>query len=74
MEDTKLLLTVPQAADRLGVGRSLLYEMIRRGEVQSIRLGRARRIPVSALERFVRERLEAEAGDGGTLEARQEPA
>lgn len=60
MEDGKILLTVPQAADRLGVGRSLLYEMIRRGEVQSIRIGRARRIPVSALECFVQERLEEE--------------
>ena len=47
MEDGKILLTVLQAADRLGVGRSLLYEMIRRGEVQSIRLGRARAASLS---------------------------
>ena len=60
MDENKILLTVPQAADRLGVGRSFLYEMIRRGEVQSIRLGRARRVPVSALERFVEAKLRAE--------------
>lgn len=65
MEDTKLLLTVPQAADRLGVGRSLLYEMIRRGELQSIRLGRARRVPVAALQHFVEEKLQAEASEDG---------
>ena len=67
MNDDKLLLTVPEAALRLGVGRSFLYELVMRGEIASLKLGRARRIPVAALEQFVRERL-AEGGGEETNE------
>ena len=53
----KLLLTVGEAADRLGVGRSFLYQLIQRGELQSLKLGRARRVPLRALDEFVDKRL-----------------
>ena len=59
MTEEKVLLTVSQAAERLGVGRSCLYGLVMSGDVASIKLGRARRIPVAALERFVAERLAA---------------
>ena len=61
----KLLLTIPESADRLGVGRSFMYELVQRGEIASLKLGRARRVPVSELQRYV-ERLQTEqaAGDG----------
>jgi excisionase family DNA binding protein len=49
----KVLLTVPQAAERLGVGRSFLYGVIQRGELSSVKLGRARRVPVDALTKYV---------------------
>ena len=57
----RLLLTIPEACERLGIGRSLAYTFIARGQLPSITLGRARRIPVSALQEFV-ERLTAEQG------------
>ena len=60
-DETKLLLTVPEAALRLGVGRSFLYELVMQGEIASVKLGRARRIPVASLEQFVEQRLGAEA-------------
>ena len=60
--DEALLLTVNQAATRLGIGRSFLYDLMLRGELQSVKLGRARRIPVAALEKFIGERLEASDG------------
>ena len=56
--DEALLLTVNQAASRLGIGRSFLYELVMRGEIQSVKLGRARRIPVAALAQFISEKLE----------------
>ncbi|MDO8615020.1 MAG: helix-turn-helix domain-containing protein [Dehalococcoidia bacterium] len=49
----KVLLTVPEAAERLGVGRSFLYGVIQRGELASVKLGRARRVPVAALASYV---------------------
>ena len=62
MDDGKLLLTVAEAAGRLGIARSHLYEWVMTGQLSSVRLGRSRRIPVAALERFISERLEEEKG------------
>ncbi len=50
----EILLTVPEAAQRLSIGRSLLYRLLLEGAVASVKIGRSRRVPVSALEEFVR--------------------
>ena len=57
--DDKLLLTVEEAAQRLNIGRSHAYIYVMRGELPSVKLGRARRVPAVELEGFV-ERLRAE--------------
>jgi excisionase family DNA binding protein len=49
----KLLLTVPEAAEALGLGRSVVYELLVAGELDGVKIGRARRIPVRSLEKFV---------------------
>ena len=49
----RLLLTVSEAAQQLGIGRSLLYELLADGEVESIHVGRLRRIPIDALADFI---------------------
>lgn len=51
--DDRLLLTVEEAADRLGIGRSLMYELIGRAEIASIRVGRLRRVPLESLAEYV---------------------
>lgn len=51
--DDRLLLTVEEAADRLGIGRSLMYELIGCGEIGSIRVGRLRRVPSESLTDYV---------------------
>ena len=48
------------AARALGIGRTKVYELIRSGELRSVRVGGLRRVPVAALDEFVK-RLEAEA-------------
>jgi len=57
METRKLLLTVTEAAALLGIGRSLAYELVLRGQLTSVKIGRARRVPVDALDQFIGERL-----------------
>ncbi len=52
-EKEPLLLTIVQAAAALSVGRSTLYEMIARGELDVVHLGRAVRVPVRAVEELV---------------------
>jgi excisionase family DNA binding protein len=49
----RLLLTVSEAAQQLGIGRSLLYELLADGQVESIHVGRLRRIPIDALADFI---------------------
>ena len=56
----KLLLTAEEAAEIIGVGKSKMYELVRRGAIESVRIGRCRRIPHDALATFV-ERLRVEA-------------
>jgi excisionase family DNA binding protein len=51
----RLLLTVEEAADRIGICRSNMFKLIRQGDVQSVRVGRLRRVTPAALEDFVRQ-------------------
>lgn len=50
---SKLLYTPEEAAEVLGMSRTRLYRLINSGEVESVKIGGLRRIPVAALERFV---------------------
>jgi excisionase family DNA binding protein len=49
----KLLVSVNEAAQMLSVGRSLVYKLVLSQQVQSVKIGRVRRIPVFALEAFI---------------------
>ena len=49
----RLLYRISEAADILGVSRSTLYRLIASGELATIRVGTAPRIPAKVLERFV---------------------
>lgn len=49
----RLLLTVEEAGAALGVGRSLMYELIARGEIQTVRVGRLRRVRPEDLRDYV---------------------
>ncbi|GGJ73463.1 helix-turn-helix domain-containing protein [Streptomyces brasiliensis] len=55
------LLTVPQVMERLQLGRTAVYDLIRTRQLVSITLGRARRIPADALTDFIHTRLDQEA-------------
>ena len=53
-----LLVSVEEAARILAVGRSMLYELIAAEQLETVRIGRCRRVPVDALRMYV-ERLRA---------------
>ena len=48
------LLTVNEVADVLGCGRTMVYELIDKGQLIRIKVGRLTRIPPSEVDRFVR--------------------
>lgn len=51
---------LPTAQERLGIGRSKIFELIASGELRSVKIGRTRLIPESAIVEFI-ERLENSA-------------
>ena len=59
-----LLLTVEEAAERLHLGRTLVYRLISSDELESVKVGRSRRVPAECLSEYVaklrrKRRLEA---------------
>jgi excisionase family DNA binding protein len=52
----RLLLRIPEVMTMLGLGRTKIYELIGSGDLPVIRVGKAVRIPVTALEKWVEER------------------
>lgn len=60
MEPEPMTLSVGQAASALGISRALAYELVRRGELPQLRLGRRIVIPRRAIVRLV------EAAGNGT--------
>jgi excisionase family DNA binding protein len=48
------LLSVAEAAKALNLGRSKTYELIAAGELEVVHIGRCSRVPVDAVEAFVR--------------------
>lgn len=60
--DEQLLLRIPEAAARLGLGRSTIYELIQAGDLPAVKIRRAVRVPASRLAAWVeRQTQEAEA-------------
>ncbi len=57
----KKLLTVAEAALVMGVSRALLYQKVMSGEIPSIKIGRARRIPATAIDEFIARELADQA-------------
>ncbi len=50
----RLVLTVPEAADLLGICRNAAYEGVRRGEIPSIRIGKRLVVPRAAFEEMLK--------------------
>jgi len=50
---TTRLLRIEEAAGWLGLSRRKTYELLSRGEIQSVYIGRSRRITFAALQHFV---------------------
>jgi excisionase family DNA binding protein len=62
--ESVVLLRVEDAAARLGIARTLMFRLLRDGEVESVCVGRLRRIPVACLEEYVARLRGRGASDG----------
>lgn len=48
-----LTVRIPEACRMTGIGRSKLYELIKAGEIETIKVGSSTLVPVKALADFV---------------------
>jgi excisionase family DNA binding protein len=56
----ELLVDVAEAARRLGIGRSQMYELLASEQVPRLKIGRRTLVPVQALRAFIDDRLAAQ--------------
>ena len=64
--DDRLTVTVEEAARLLGVSRGLAYELVARGQLPALRLGRRRVVPRIAIDALIADN--ACANNGGENE------
>jgi excisionase family DNA binding protein len=48
----RVLLTVEEAAERLGIGRTTAFALVKSGEIESVLIGRLRRVPTAAIQDY----------------------
>jgi len=52
----RMLLKPVEVAEMLGIAKSRIYEMLAKGELPSLRIGRSVRVPVNALQKWIEAR------------------
>ncbi|WP_416902045.1 helix-turn-helix domain-containing protein [Micromonospora echinospora] len=55
--DNRIVLTIEEAAQRLGIGRTTMYALIKAGQIRTVTIGRLRRVPTFCLDEYVRSLL-----------------
>ena len=59
IEEQKIrLLTIPQVQERLGLGRSSIYNLINAGELKAIKINKSVRIADTDVDKFIQSHLE----------------
>ncbi len=58
--DTRVVLTIEEAANRLGIGRTTMYALVMSGEIRSVTIGRLRRVPAICLDEYIESLLNAQ--------------
>ena len=53
-----VLVTVEEAARRLSIGRTATYMLVLRGELESVKIGRTRRVVVASIDDYVSKLLQ----------------
>jgi Helix-turn-helix domain len=62
IDDNRLVLDVPEAGAKLGLGRNASYAAAKRGDIPTIKIGRLLRVPIKAFE----EKLQITIGRQGS--------
>jgi excisionase family DNA binding protein len=61
LETKPILVTVDELAEALSIGRTAAWELVRKRKIKSVKIGRTRRVPVSAIQEYIDQLLDQEA-------------
>jgi excisionase family DNA binding protein len=65
----RLLHSPEETAAMLGCGRSYVFELIARGEIESFKIGRLRKVPREAIDAYIRRQRELAGLGSGNVPA-----
>jgi len=60
MTNNKLLYNPPELAPIMSMSKPTIYDLIKRGEIKSFKIGKSIKIPHTEVERFIAERMQSE--------------
>ena len=61
LKPERVLLRVEEVAEAIGLSRAKVYELLTEGRIPSVKIGRSRRIPVSALKGWIEAELASQS-------------
>ena len=61
MESKPILVSVVEAARLLSIGRTAAWELVRKNELKSVKIGRTRRVPIVAIQEYVQRLMDEDA-------------
>ncbi|MBS2533753.1 excisionase family DNA-binding protein [Catenulispora sp. NF23] len=73
-DEPRVLLSVEEAAEALGLGRTSVYSLIKSGHIESVKVGRRRCIPVDVIEPYLQGLAERQGSDVAEYLAQQRQA
>jgi len=56
LDAASITVRIPRAVAMTGMCRSMIYQLIRAGEIEKVKIGRSTLIPVDSLQDFMRRR------------------
>ena len=60
MTVNKQLVTVEEMATMLSIGRTVAWALVRKRQIKSVKIGRTRRVPLLAIDEYIRYLLDDE--------------
>jgi excisionase family DNA binding protein len=61
MESKPILVSVVEVARLLSIGRTAAWELVRKQKIKNVKIGRTRRIPIVAIEDYIKRLLDGDA-------------
>ena len=68
----RLLYSVEEAAGLLGVGRTFMFYLVATGEIESLKIGKLRKIPRDAIDSYIQRLRCAQANGTNTASSRSQ--